>query len=94
MVVEDPLQGEVTREYALHLPAHYDMANTLPTPLVIDYHGWTGNAHDDMVNLPWPDVADIDEQVLIDRVISWNRGLNIIAAFHINVTIYARGSST
>ena len=33
VVVEDPLQGELTREYALHLPAHYDMANTRPTPL-------------------------------------------------------------
>ena len=80
VVVEDPLQGEVTREYALHLPAHYDMANTRPTPLVIDYHGWTGNAHDDMIHLPWPDVADVDEQVLIDMVWSyhaWNRGLNV-----------------
>jgi len=61
LIVDDPNLGEVEREYALHLPAHYDPSNTVPVPLVLDYHGWTGTAHDQMVNMPWRDVADLDE---------------------------------
>jgi len=60
IVVGDPFQGEVTRSYVLHLPAHYDTSNTVATPLVLDYHGWTGTAHDQMVHMPWRDVADVD----------------------------------
>ena len=61
LMVEDPHLGEVEREYNLHLPAHYDTSNTVPVPLVLDYHGWTGTAHDQMVNMPWRDVADLDK---------------------------------
>ena len=60
--VADPVVGEVTRSYILHLPAHYDTTNTRPTPLMLDYHGWSGTAHSDMVNMPWRDVADMDPQ--------------------------------
>ena len=61
ITVEDPNLGEVVREYALHLPAHFDTSNTIPVPMVLDYHGWTGTSHDQMVNMPWRDVADLDD---------------------------------
>ena len=38
------VQGTVTREYILHVPASYD-SNT-PTPLVINFHGFGGSASD------------------------------------------------
>ena len=61
ITVEDPnLEREVVREYVLHLPAHYDTSNTVPVPLVLDYHGWGGTARDQMVHMPWRDVADMD----------------------------------
>ena len=50
----------VAREFNLHLPGHYDTTNTLPVPLVLDYHGWGGSLHSQMVNTPWRDVADLD----------------------------------
>ena len=31
----DPLMGEVTRSYLLHLPANYDTSNTAPVPLML-----------------------------------------------------------
>ena len=63
--VEDPNLGEVTREFALHLPANYDSSNTVPVAMMLDYHGWTGTAHDQMVNMPWSEVADEDEDGFI-----------------------------
>ena len=60
VLVSDPGQGDVSREFSLHLPAQYDTTNTLPVPLVLDYHGWGGTLHDQMVNMPWRDVADLD----------------------------------
>ena len=33
--VSDPLMGEVTRSYLLHLPANYDTSNTAPVPLML-----------------------------------------------------------
>ena len=33
--VTDPLMGEVTRSYLLHLPANYDTSNTSPVPLML-----------------------------------------------------------
>ena len=59
--VSDPGLGEVTRQFSLHLPAHYDTENNQPVPLVLDYHGWTSGAHDQMANMPWKDVADMDK---------------------------------
>merc|ERR550539_1362859 len=61
ITVTDPGLGEVTRDYAIHLPAHYDLDNNVAVPLVLDYHGWTGNAHDQMVHMPWRDLADMDQ---------------------------------
>ena len=30
----------------LHLPAQYDTSNSVAVPLLLDFHGWTGTAHD------------------------------------------------
>ena len=65
ITLEDPGLGEVVREYALHLPAHYDTSNTVPVPLVLDYHGWGGTKHYQMVKMPWRDVADMDAKGFI-----------------------------
>ena len=42
--VEDSTMGNLQREYLLHVPTHYKRNNDIPVPLVLDYHGWTGNA--------------------------------------------------
>ena len=39
VTVTDPLLGEVTRAYVLHLPAMFDTTNMEPTPLMMV---WTG----------------------------------------------------
>ena len=57
----DPVQGEVTRSYILHLPASYDPANTAATPLLLDYHGYTASANLQLLLFPWRQVADRDE---------------------------------
>lgn len=59
--VSDPDQGEVTRAYILHLPANYDQSNNVAVPLLLDYHGWTDNAVEQMEIAPWAEVADEDE---------------------------------
>jgi len=41
----DPVMGEVTRHYRLHIPLHYDTTNISPVPLLLDYHGWSGTAN-------------------------------------------------
>ena len=58
--VNDPDQGQVTRDYVLHVPANYDHSNNVPVPLVLDYHGWTGSADNQIQNVPWTSVADAD----------------------------------
>ena len=65
IIVEDPNLGEVTREYLLHLPAHYDTSNNVPVPMMMDFHGWTRSAHDQMANMHWRDVADMDQEGFI-----------------------------
>ncbi len=37
--------GEVTRTYRLHVPLNYNLNNEAPVPLLMDYHGWAGNAY-------------------------------------------------
>ena len=60
VTVEDPLQGSVTRDYILHLPATWDSSNTESLPLVLDYHGWTGSADDQVSSVPWAELADTE----------------------------------
>merc|ERR1719187_1363290 len=58
----DPGQGDLDRTFNLHLPLNYLTSNTRPTPLVLDFHGWTGSATDQMEYTgQWPQVADEDE---------------------------------
>ena len=59
--VEDPHVGTSLREYILHLPASYDASNDQPVPLMMDFHGWTGSAADQMDWGAWTEVADTDE---------------------------------
>jgi poly(3-hydroxybutyrate) depolymerase len=42
--VADPLLGEVTRTYRVHVPLPYHVSNDVPVPLVMDYHGLGGGA--------------------------------------------------
>jgi len=44
ILVEDPVKGSVYRNYRLHLPMHWPRENDVPLPLLLDFHGWTGNA--------------------------------------------------
>jgi len=59
--VSDPDQGEVRRDYILHLPANYDPSNNVAVPLLLDYHGWSRSADIQMDLVPWAEVADMDE---------------------------------
>ena len=45
ITVTDPNLGEVERSFIIHLPAGYSPsgANDVETPLVLDFHGWTGD---------------------------------------------------
>ena len=43
------------------MPANYDLNNNMAVPLVLHYHGWGGNALDNMNNFYWPEVADTDD---------------------------------
>ena len=63
--VSDPHQGEVTRQFYLHLPAAYELTNTLPVPLVLDYHWWGGSATSQVSDYPWPLLADTDSTPFI-----------------------------
>ena len=66
LAVEDPALGEVERRYSLHLPSSYLTSNSRPVSLVVDYHGWTGSASQQMeVTGRWPQVADEDPEGFI-----------------------------
>jgi hypothetical protein len=34
----------VNRTYKLHIPRNYKLNNTIPIPLLVSFHGWSGNA--------------------------------------------------
>ena len=80
----DPVQGEVTRSYILHLPASYNPANTAATPLLLDYHGYTASANLQLLLFPWRQVADRDET---GGVLSY---LIVLSSFP-RVRVYLRG---
>ena len=44
----------------LHLDIQTDGAEPKMSRLTQDFHGWSGSAHDQMVNMPWRDLADSD----------------------------------
>jgi len=41
--VSDPHLGLSARSYRLHLPTYWPKGNDIPRPLLLDFHGWTGN---------------------------------------------------
>jgi len=59
VVVEDPVMGSVNRNYRLHVPANYN--KDVAAPLVVDYHGWTGNSHSQERYSHFVEVADMEE---------------------------------
>jgi len=63
--VQDPLLGTVSRHYVVHVPTHYNTANDVPVPLLVDFHGWGGTAQDQMKSVPWKSVADKDPEGFI-----------------------------
>jgi poly(3-hydroxybutyrate) depolymerase len=42
--VADPVLGEVTRTYRVHVPLPYQTSNDVPVPVVMDYHGYGSGA--------------------------------------------------
>merc|ERR1719411_395689 len=48
---------------------------------MMDYHGWTGTAHDQMVNMPWRDLADTDTDPFI---LVTMEGMNDVDKGHYN----------
>jgi len=59
--VSDPDQGEMYRDFIFHVPANYDQNNNVAIPMLLDYHGWSRNAHIQIDLVPWIEVADMDE---------------------------------
>ena len=91
------------REYNIHIPAHYDPSNNVAIPLVLDYHGWGGTTHYQMVKMPWREVADMDNTGFIYIALqgmedatedglygSWNvsRYIKPVKYVHYNTYIY------
>jgi len=48
--IDDPVMGEVTRHYQLHVPHHFNRSNTVGTPLLLDYHGWGSTAQSHLLD--------------------------------------------
>ena len=61
ILVDDPNLGSVERTFVLHLPAGYSSGNDVPTPLVLDFHGWGGNGQSQEYRGGLDDVANDDE---------------------------------
>ena len=36
---------QTNRVYRLHLPTAYASSNDAPTPMVVDFHGWSGDSN-------------------------------------------------
>ena len=56
---------QTQRKYRLHLPANYQTSNNQPTPLLVDFHGWGGNAHSQEKDSNFIKVADEDPEGFI-----------------------------
>ena len=57
LTVTDPNLGEVERSFIVHLPAGYSPSggNDVRTPLVLDFHGWTGDGSSQQFRDVWFD---------------------------------------
>jgi poly(3-hydroxybutyrate) depolymerase len=58
--VLDPTFGTTSRSLKLHLPSGYSIDNNVATPLVLDFHGWTGDGQSQVYPGGLDDVADED----------------------------------
>jgi len=61
--VDDPGMGMVDRYFRLHIPKEYDINNE--TPMVVDYHGWTGDSHSQEKDSQFVKVADENEPFFV-----------------------------
>ena len=52
----------MSRSYLLHLPLHFLLENSLPLPLVLDYHSWGDTASSHEVYSMFSAVADEQEE--------------------------------
>ena len=62
ILVDDPNFGPVDRSFVIHLPTGYSTNNNVETPLVLDFHGWTGTGIGQMYEGGLDDVADEDTE--------------------------------
>jgi polyhydroxybutyrate depolymerase len=56
------MMGSTSRSYTLHVPSGYD--GKKPVPLVIDFHGLTGNGSGERSSSPYPAQTDPDGVVM------------------------------
>jgi len=54
--IDDPYFGQNEREYLVYLPSSY--SNLEETPLVLDFHGWSGSAAGHIQDSKWDQVAE------------------------------------
>ena len=59
-MVTDPNVGQVERTFRIHLPSGYSTQNDVKTPLVLDFHGYTGDSSSQEFYGGLDDVADED----------------------------------
>ena len=60
ILVDDPNFGQLERSFVIHVPTGYSNNNDVETPLVLDFHGWTGTGIGQMYEGGLDDVADED----------------------------------
>ena len=53
---------QTDRHYKLHVPANFPLSNDRPTPLVVDFHGWGGDANSQEKDSQFAKVADEDAE--------------------------------
>ena len=65
ITVADPNLGKVERTFILHLPSGYSTSNDVPTPLVLDLHGWGGSGAGQEYEGGFDDVADEEGFIVV-----------------------------
>ncbi len=61
--IDDPVQGRMERWYTVHIPQQYDP--NIPTPLVLDIHGYTSNAVEQKERTWLTKVADEETFIVV-----------------------------
>jgi hypothetical protein len=61
--IDDPVQGHMERWYTVHIPQQYDPS--IPTPLVLDIHGYTSNAIEQKERTWLDKVADEENFIVV-----------------------------